>query len=70
LVWLERVLFFYAPELFPVVILLSVRQLPDHLINAISGKRKRGGSVQSNATLAGFTRSRLGLRTVYHNTLP
>ena len=45
-----------------LVILLSVPQARDHLINAISAKRKRGGCAQSNATLAGVAWSRLGLR--------
>src|SRR5438552_11156603 len=36
LVSLERVLFLFTHRIFQRFILLSVRQLPDHLINAIS----------------------------------
>jgi len=41
LVSLERVLFLFTHRIFQRFILLSVRQLPDNLINTINGKRNR-----------------------------
>ena len=44
---------------FQRLVLLSVRQLPDHLINAISAEEELGRA-QSKPTLAKSFRSRLG----------